>query len=96
VSEVLAAAGIPCGPCYDAEEVLADEHLAQRDMLVRFDHGDGSSYVVPGNPVRLSRIEPPADRRSPTLGEDTDAVLHELLGIEGERLDALRSSGVIR
>ena len=95
VCDELAAAGIPCGPCHDAEDVLTDEHLALRDMLVHFEEADGSSYVVPGNPVRISGADPRPDRRSPYLGEHTDAVLSERLGFGPDKLGALRAEGII-
>ena len=50
---------------------------------------------VIANPVRLS--ETPADYRlpPPTLGQHTDAVLSERLGMRPEELADLRGRGVI-
>jgi crotonobetainyl-CoA:carnitine CoA-transferase CaiB-like acyl-CoA transferase len=95
VCDSLAAAGVPCGPCNDAEDVLTDPHLAARGMLVEFDDGGGSTYVVPGNPIKLSAVAAREDRRSPWLGEDTDAVLHGLLGLATEEIAELRRAGVV-
>ncbi len=94
VCSVLATAGIACGPCNSAEEVLADEHLAQRDMLVQFEEGS-ESYVVPGNPVRFSRMDTRVDQRSPYLGEHTEPVLADVLGLSPERVARLRSTGIV-
>jgi crotonobetainyl-CoA:carnitine CoA-transferase CaiB-like acyl-CoA transferase len=90
----LATAGVPCGPCNGAEDVLADPHLAQRRMLAEFTAGE-QSYVVPGNPVKLSAYDPPVDRRGPWLGEHTDDILHDLLGLGADEIDALRADGTI-
>jgi crotonobetainyl-CoA:carnitine CoA-transferase CaiB-like acyl-CoA transferase len=95
VAGLLAEAGIPAGPCNDAADVIADPHVALRDMLVAFDRGDGGTYVVPGNPVKLGGILPLHDRRAPWLGEDTTSVLTDLLGLDDERLAHLRAAGVI-
>ena len=58
-------------------------------------HGSGETVKVIANPVRLS--ETPADYRipPPLLGEHTDAVLGERLGLGAEALAGLREKGVI-
>ena len=93
--ERLAAAGIPCGPCHRPADVLSDPHLVERGMLSQFDRGDGGTYAVPGNPVHLSGSEPAPDRRPPWLGEHTDSVLREVLGLSASEIESLRSDGVI-
>jgi crotonobetainyl-CoA:carnitine CoA-transferase CaiB-like acyl-CoA transferase len=95
VAGLLADAGIPAGPCNNAADVIADPHVALRNMLIPFDRGDGGTYVVPGNPVRLSGAEPITDRRAPWLGEDTDAALNDLLGLDDARIAELRAAGII-
>ena len=58
-------------------------------------HASGSPVKVIANPVRLSRT--PADYRlpPPLLGQHTEEVLRERLGLEEDRLAALREGGVI-
>jgi len=58
-------------------------------------HGSGETVKVIANPVRLS--ETPADYRlaPPLLGEHTDAVLGERLGLTASQLAGLREQGVI-
>jgi crotonobetainyl-CoA:carnitine CoA-transferase CaiB-like acyl-CoA transferase len=85
---------VPSGPCNSAEDVLADPHVAQRAMLARFTAGD-QTYVVPGNPIKMSGYDPPPDRRGPWLGEHTDDILHDLLGLDDERIATLRADGII-
>ena len=91
----LASAGIPSGPCNKPEDVITDPHLLQRDMLVTFAGSEGQTYIVPGSPVRLSGVEPVADRPSPTLGEHTGEVLHDVLGLDQGEIQRLRHEGVI-
>jgi formyl-CoA transferase len=94
-SRALAGAGIASGPCNDPDDVLADPHLAQRHMLVELEAADGTSYVVPGNPVKLSAVPERPDQPSPTLGEGTDELLGTLAGLSPEELTRLRDDGVI-
>lgn len=95
VARVLAEVGIAAGPCNTARDVIDDPHVAARDMLIGFDRGDGGTYLVPGNPVRMSGDVAPPDRRAPWLGEHTDAVLGEVLGLSRDRLAELRADGLI-
>ncbi len=92
----LTAAGIAAGPSNRAPDVIADPHVAARAMLVSVPRTDGGDDVlVPGNPVKLSKVAEGPETRVPWVGEHTDAVLHAELGLDAAALTALRSSGVI-
>ncbi len=93
----LAAAGVAAGPVLSAEQVMADPHVAARDMLVELERTDGVAdpVVIPGNPVKLGAVAEGPETRPPWLGEHTDSVLREELGLTDEEIDALRSAGVI-
>jgi len=95
--QALSAAGLAAGPCLTDEEVVADPHVAARDMLVAVPRGDGVSQpvLVPGNPVRLSAVAAEPARRPPWLGEHTDAVLGAELGLATAELALLRADEVI-
>ncbi len=95
VCQALADAGIPAGPCNTAEDVLADPHLQAHSMLLEFEREGGAPYVVPGNPIELSDMPVVEDRRGPWLGEHTDAVLEDVLGLAPDAIDDLRSRGII-
>ena len=92
----LEALKIGCGPINTLSEVFADPQVQARNTVVHMPHaGSPEGVRVIANPVRLS--ETPASYRlsPPTLGEHTDAVLSERLGLAPERLQALRERGVI-
>jgi crotonobetainyl-CoA:carnitine CoA-transferase CaiB-like acyl-CoA transferase len=93
----LEALKIGCGPINKLSEVFADPHVQARGVVVEMPHGvDGEGRVkVIANPVRLS--ETPADYRlgPPLLGQHTDAVLTERLGLDHAALADLRGKGVI-
>jgi crotonobetainyl-CoA:carnitine CoA-transferase CaiB-like acyl-CoA transferase len=95
--ERLEALKIGCGPINKLSEVFADPHVQARGVVVEMPHGaDGEGRVkVIANPVRLS--ETPADYRlgPPLLGQHTDAVLAERLGLDEAALADLRGKGVI-
>jgi crotonobetainyl-CoA:carnitine CoA-transferase CaiB-like acyl-CoA transferase len=95
--ERLAAAGIAAGPCYSAVELATDPHVASRHMLVEVARTDGieQPVLVPGNPVKLSRMPDGPDERVPWLGEHTDEVLRDELRLDPVEISALRAAGVI-
>ena len=51
--------------------------------------------LVPGNPVKMTNVTEGPETRIPWLGEHTDAVLGEELGLEAHDLAALRADGTI-
>jgi formyl-CoA transferase len=61
---------------------------------VEVDHPERGSYVTVGNPVKLS--DSPADvKRSPLLGEHTEEVLREVLGMDDAAIAQARSDGAV-
>jgi formyl-CoA transferase len=89
-------AGIASGPVNTAPDVIADPHVAARDMLVEVPRTDGEPpYLMPGNPVKLSKVADGPETRVPWVGEHTDQVLHEELGLDDAALARLREAGVI-
>lgn len=93
----LGTAGIAAGPCFSATDVIEDPHVAARHMLVEMERSDGvpDPVLIPGNPVKMSKVADGPDRRVPWVGEHTDEVLGEELGLGGHELASLRDAGVI-
>lgn len=93
----LAEAGIAAGPSQTAPEVVADPHVALHNMLVEMPRSDGGEQpvLVPGNPVKLSRMAEGPETRVPWLGEHTDDLLAAELGLDPDELARLRADGVI-
>lgn len=93
---VLSGAGMACGPSLTPAQVVADEHLAVRNMLVETLPGDAEAPVlVPGNPVKLSEVPEGDEPPVPWLGEHTDEVLAAELGLDDAELAGLHDRGVI-
>ena len=78
-------------------EVVADTHLAGRNMLVEHPRTDGvdQPVLIPGLPVKFAEVAEGPESRVPWLGEHTDAVLAEELGLDDRELAELRAAGVI-
>ena len=74
--EILAGAGVACGAVLDSGEVLTNDHLIKRGMVMELEHPQRGKFPMLGNPVRLSD-SPTEVRRAPTLGEHTAEILGE-------------------
>lgn len=78
----LEAAGIPCGPLQNVAEVLADEQVAARHMVVTAGDPVAGPLRMAGNPIKLSGFDDPTTRRpAPALDGDRAALLRDF-GIE--------------
>lgn len=84
----LIAVGVPSAALAHATDLVRSEHLRARGFWTA--HGDG---VLPGLPWSASfgRAHGPA----PGLGADTETVLRDLLGYPPERIESMRSAGVL-
>ncbi|WP_203136692.1 CaiB/BaiF CoA transferase family protein [Microbacterium sp. JZ31] len=89
--ERLDGAGVPSGPIYTAEDVVADEQYAARDMIQRFDVDTGAGVKkdvgFPGIVPVFGGRSLPIRSVGPDLGEHTREILTEL-GWTAERIDA--------
>ncbi len=93
--EKLTEAKIPCAPVNDLEHALSDVQIRARNMVVSVEHPEGGEVQMTGNPVKMSaggeeKFAPP-----PLLGQQTDAVLRELLGKSDSDIQALRNAGTV-
>jgi len=89
------AASVAAAPIYDAEQLLADEHLRARGSFVEVDDPDLGTMTVQAPVAVLTETPGRIDHLGRHLGADSDAVFGELLGVDPDRLAALRASGVI-
>lgn len=94
--EQLEAKRIPCAPVNNLSEALSDAQVLHRNMVVELKHPNGKSTKGPGNPIKFSRTNEESFEAAPTLGQDTQTVLSELLNMSQERIDALVADGAIR
>ena len=68
-------------------QVIANEHIREVDI------GDGTTFRLVANPVQFDG-QPPELRKGPEHSQHTEEILLEL-GLEWERIEALKRSGAI-
>ena len=91
----LEPAGVPSGSINTLDRVFADPHINARGMRVAIPHALGIVVEHAGNPIHFSGSPVDYPRAAPLLGEHTEEVLEEWLGLDGEAIATLRSDGVI-
>jgi len=93
----LASSGVAAGPVYRAADLAEDRHVASRNMLLELERSDGVDrpILVAGNPIKMSKMADGPHTRPPWVGEQSDEVLRNELGMGDEELATLRSEGVI-
>ncbi|HVC69328.1 MAG TPA: CoA transferase [Acidimicrobiales bacterium] len=92
---VFEVAEVAAAPVYDAAQLMADEHLRARGTFVAVHDPDLGPVTVQAPVARLSATPGRIEHLGRALGADNDAVFGELLGVEPDRLAALREAGVI-
>jgi crotonobetainyl-CoA:carnitine CoA-transferase CaiB-like acyl-CoA transferase len=95
VMAVFERAEVAAAPVYDAQQLLADEHLRARGSFVTVDDPDLGAMTVQAPVARFSDTPGVVDHLGRDLGADNDAVYGGLLGLSAERLDALRAAGTV-
>jgi len=85
VMEFLNKLDVPCGPVMSTEDLVNDEHVKLREMIVSLDHPQRGSWFNVGMPIKLSnsyvKISPP-----PLLGEHTNEILRDVLEWNDEQI----------
>ena len=92
--EALAAAGVWCGAVLTPVEVINNEHLKQREMIVTVKDDYRGDYRMIGSPVKMEK-SPVTVTQAPRYSEHTDEILRSMLGVSEDELVELRSDGVI-
>jgi CoA:oxalate CoA-transferase len=89
------AIGLPCGPLNNIAQAAALPQVKAREMLVEVEHPRIGRFPLPNTPVKLSRTPGGVRGPSPDLGQHTDDVLRELLGLPAAEIGRLREAGAI-
>ncbi len=82
--------GVPAGPILSVDEIFADAHVASRELVQRFAHPQVGEFEGIAVPFKFTGYDNPVMGRPPLLGEHTDHILMEKLGLTKEQIQGLR------
>jgi crotonobetainyl-CoA:carnitine CoA-transferase CaiB-like acyl-CoA transferase len=93
--ERLTTAEVPHAPVWDCAQVFAQPQAAARGLRVTVRDPQGRPVDLVGTPFHVTGAALPAPSMPPALGQDTEEVLRELLGLDAARVEELRRAGVV-
>ena len=82
------------GPIQDYDDVIKDPQVLLNQYIVEVDDPAYGKVKVPGIPVKLSETPGKISGLAPELGQHTEEVLQEVLGLSWKDLAKLRDDGV--
>jgi crotonobetainyl-CoA:carnitine CoA-transferase CaiB-like acyl-CoA transferase len=94
--QILVPAGIPVGAINTIDQVVAHPQVNARGAMVEHDHPVAGRVKAVGPPVRMTGTPGGIRAPAPLLGQHTEAVLRDRLGLADAELSRLRERGVVR
>ena len=91
----LSAVGVPCGSVRDLQEHFADAQVTAREMIALVDHHTAGALKVLGVPVKLSETPGAVRAAPPRLGQHTESVLRQDLGLDAGAIARLREERAV-
>jgi len=91
----LKTAGIPCGRINSVAQALDDSHTQARRMVETVEHPAIGPLRMLGIPFKFSLTPASVRRPPPGLGEHTDEILRQELGMDAGEIARLRGEKVI-
>ena len=92
----LQGAGIPVAEVKGGKDLAEDPQLAYRNFFQRFEHQELGEMMTNRSPSVYSDADSSVPRGAPTLGQDTEYVCTQILGMSDEELLALIEADALR
>lgn len=89
--KVLEENSIPAGPIYNVEDMVNDPHFQARNMIVELDVENLGKLKVPGIIPKLSKTPGKIRWAGPKLGEHTEEVLKEKVGLNEKQIAKMKN-----
>lgn len=94
--EVFEGRGMPYAAVNDVHDTLNHDHTRARNMVVEMEHQACGPIKLVNTPVKFSEGQPTIRAAPPLLGQHTDELLSEHLGLGESEIARLRQDGVVR
>ncbi len=87
---------VPGGPVNTMDQVFKMEQVQAREMEIEMQHTNASAPVhLVGSPLKLSETPPTYQHPPPTLGQHTQEILANHLGLSADEIEKLKEQGII-
>ena len=91
----LETAGVPCGPINDLAQMFADPQVKARGLAIEMAHPLAGQVPQVASPIRLSATPVEYRNAPPLLGEHTQQILGEVLGLDAVEIERLQLAKVV-
>ena len=91
--DILEVHRVPCGPVYNAADMMQDQHFKYRELFEQVEI-NGESLKIPAILPKLQDTPGGTDWPGPELGSHSDEILRSL-GLDKSRIDELKKNGVV-
>jgi crotonobetainyl-CoA:carnitine CoA-transferase CaiB-like acyl-CoA transferase len=86
---------VPHAPILGVRDALAQPQAVAREMVVETEHAALGTIRIVNRSIKFPENQQPVPTAPPVLGQDTDAILNDLLGLTEEQVAALRKANVV-
>lgn len=88
--------GVPCSPINKIDKVIQHPQVLARNMIVDVHDPEIGTIKIAGNPIKMTSVPEETTRKpAPAIGEHTNEILREYLGLSDDDIKQLSSEGVI-
>jgi crotonobetainyl-CoA:carnitine CoA-transferase CaiB-like acyl-CoA transferase len=95
--DTLHKVGVPCGPVNTMDQVFAMNQIQAREMQITMDHAISAQPIkLVGSPIKLSATPASYEHAPPVLGQHTQDILKNKLGLQEAEIERLEKAGIIQ
>lgn len=87
--------GVPHAPILGIQAALSQPQSVAREMVVETDHAVLGKIPIVNRPIKFPGNPQPVPTAPPILGQHTDEILRDVLGLTSEQIDRLRAASVV-
>jgi crotonobetainyl-CoA:carnitine CoA-transferase CaiB-like acyl-CoA transferase len=87
---------VPHAPILGVKDALSQPQAVARELVVETDHKVLGKIPIANRPIKFAGVTQPVPEAPPVLGQHSDEILADVLGLSEERIAELRAAGVVR
>tara|TARA_Y100000590_G_scaffold296166_1_gene333725 strand:- start:67 stop:1191 length:1125 start_codon:yes stop_codon:yes gene_type:complete len=93
--EIFDKVGLPSGPINELDKVFENEQIKSREMQIELPHSIDNKVTLLNSPIKIPTSPTKTHKAPPTLGEHTEEILKEKIGLDQDAVAKLRDEGIL-